>query len=137
MTGKEYLEQAERISRLIDQKERELKTLDGASIHDERLAEVRAEIAYELENLLIKRYEVFRQIQGLSDINHIDVLYRRYMQSEDMKHIASEMKRSLSFVHHIHAAAVREFEKRYRDELKPLIEGSMLYSGSKKTKNGF
>ena len=123
MTGKEYLEQAERISKLIDQKERELKTLDGASIHDERLAEVRAEIAYELENLLIKRYEVFRQIQGLSDINHIDVLYRRYIEGEDMKHIASATKRSVSSVYHIHADAIREFEKRYRDELEPLIEG--------------
>ena len=127
MTGKEYLEQAERINRLIEQKEQELKTLDSASIHDERLSEVRAEIAYELENLLIKRYEVFRQIQGLSDINHIDVLYRRYMQSEDMKHIASEMRCSVSSVYHIHAAAVREFGKRYRDELKPLINGLMLH----------
>ena len=126
MTGKEYLNQAETINRLIEQKKRELKTLDSAGVHDERLAKVRAGIAHELENLLVKRYEVFMKIQGLSDGNQIDVLYQRYMQSEDMKHIASAMKCSVSSVYHIHAAAIREFEVRYRGELKPLIEGSML-----------
>lgn len=123
MTGKEYLEQAEMINGLIEQKIRELKTLDNASIRDERLLEVRAGITHELTELLLKSHEVISQIQGLSDINHIDVLYRRYIEGEDMKHIASATKRSVSSVYHIHADAIREFEKRYRDELEPLIEG--------------
>lgn len=136
MTGKEYLGYIQKIEILLRQKQRELYALserrtlikgqdysiekvqtspDGSGFtrDSDKQIDMSQELADDIAAFETIRYEVFNQIQSLSDINFVDILYLRYLEGQTFKEIADIKGCSMSTVYHIHTEALKELEERY------------------------
>ena len=135
MTAKEYLREIRILDKRIDQKQREFDTLKrgrtyvgGMDYSQERvqtsagqgfvglsdkLVDMQREINGDIDRFNDMRHARINQIQQLSRIEYIDILYRRYVQYQSFETIAGEMSRSYPRVCHIHGDALKEFEEKF------------------------
>ena len=136
MSGKEYLGYIQKIEILLRQKQRELYALSerrtlikgqdysiekvqtspngsGFTRDSDKQIDMSQELADDIAAFENIRHEVFKQIQSLSDIDFIDILYRHYLEGQTFKDIADIKECSMSTVYHIHTEAIKELEERY------------------------
>lgn len=135
MTAKEYLSQLKkdrvRIDKLLEKKEvlfsRATKTthsmmvekvqISGKSdmVADNVIKSI--EIGEEIEELVYdyiqRKHDIIDQIQSLSEVNYIDVLFKVYVQGMDLKTAAKQMNKSYAYVKELHKRALIEFGKNY------------------------
>ncbi len=136
MGAKEYLKQIKELD--IDIKQRQIECDSLREIvrsarnikYDERVQTSRQ--GYSLEEMILKyvqiekeiddmidrfvnlKHKIITEIQGLTEVKHIDVLFKRYVQYTPFDQIAIEMNYTYQYVYELHRNALREFEKTYK-----------------------
>lgn len=136
MTAKEYLREIKKIDVAIDQKQIEYDTLKrsrtyigGMDYSDERvqtsvdgsgftrisdkLADLQREINDEIDQWHDMRHDRIRQIQQLSKVEYVDILFKRYVQCQSLETIAGDLQKSYHRTCHLHGEALQEFEKKF------------------------
>lgn len=134
MTAKEYLQRIRRADIKIAQRAKELEDLrKSISIISgidyskdrvqsspttgnkqiEKLVDLENEIARMIDEQSEKKHNIIYQLQQLDKPEHVDVLYKRYVECKYFEEIAVDMRYSYSRIRHIHADALRTFEKKF------------------------
>lgn len=144
LTAKEYLREIRILDKRIDQKQREFDTLKrgrtyvgGMDYSQERvqasagqgfvglsdkLVDMQREINGDIDQFNDIRHARINQIQQLSRIEYMDILFRRYVQYQSFETIASEMQYSYNYVCNLHGEALREFENKFLSNHKIFFE---------------
>lgn len=137
MTTKEYLNQIERLDKMITNKLSEIYqlkimacsiTVSGDSErvqtsgnHDKlgstiaKIVDLERETDELVDSLVDKRKEILRQIDNMKNIDHYDVLHKHYVERRTFQDIADSENWSIRQVFNIHGRALQEFEKMYGD----------------------
>lgn len=140
MTAKEYLSEVQRLQNDIELEQRELRSVRDAatrittsysgvkvqsnSNYDKvadsatKIADLESEIVTDIEQLFTLKHRIINQIQGLRNINYVNVLYFRYVELNDFFTIAEQMNYTYQYVVFLHGKALKAFEKQYREILK-------------------
>ena len=141
MTPKEYLRQADRISREIKRIEEELYRLDQDATHAggidyskmrtqnhgtanslfarkvERISELETELTEARKERTIVRIKIVGQINGMGKGEYSDLLYKRYIEKKSLETIAEEMGYAYGYIRRVHGLALRAFGDQYPDEI--------------------
>ena len=80
-----------------------------------------ADTETELGELLRSYKVIVNQVNSLSGEYSSALLYRRYCYKQNMREIEREMHLSRSTLYRIHRAALAEFEKKYQENYKKLV----------------
>ena len=137
MTTKEYLNQIERLYKMITNKLSEIYqlkimacsiTVSGDSErvqtsgnHDKlgstiaKIVDLERETDELVDSLVDKRKEILRQIDNMKNIDNYDVLHKHYVERRTFQDIADSENWSIRQVFNIHGRALQEFEKMYGD----------------------
>lgn len=139
MTAKKYLQQLYRLNTVINQKIRELDDLysmatsigntdyskdrvqtspAGDAVFVKpicRIIDFEAKINAEIDRFVDKKHKIINQIQGLQNINHIKLLFMRYVEFKKFETIAAEMDFTYQYTIELHRYALQEFEKTYKN----------------------
>ena len=140
MTAKEYLSEVQKLQNDIELEQRELQSVRDAatrittsysgvkvqsnSHYDKvadnatKIADLESEIVTDIEQLFALKHRIINQIQGLGNINYVNVLYLRYVELNDFFTIAEQMNYTYQYVVFLHGKALKAFEKQYQDILK-------------------
>ena len=143
--AKLYLQQIRKMDIIIDQrlKERdELRDFDGvtAIAYDkdpvqtspngsapfehtiEKLIELDAKIDALIDEYVTTKNRIIGEIQSLDNANHIDLLYKRYVEYKSFGEIAKEMNYEYYWVCRMHGYALQEFEQKYKQHKQTQID---------------
>lgn len=137
MTTKEYLNQIERLDKMITNKLSEIYqlkimacsiTVSGDSERVQtsgnqdklgstiaKIVDLERETDELVDSLVDKRKEILRQIDNMKNIDHYDVLHKHYVERRTFQDIADSENWSIRQVFNIHGRALHEFEKMYGD----------------------
>ena len=137
MTTNEYLNQIERLDKMISNKLSEIYQLKimacsiTVSGNSERvqtsgnqdklgstianIVDLERETDELVDSLVDKRKEILRQIDNMKNIDHYDVLHKHYVERRTFQDIADSENWSIRQVFNIHGRALQEFEKMYGD----------------------
>lgn len=140
MTAKEYLSEVQKLQNDIELEQRELQSVrdaatrittsySGVKVHSNshydkvadnatKIADLESEIVTDIEQLFALKHRIINQIQGLGNINYVNVLYFRYVELNDFFTIAEQMNYTYQYVVFLHGKALKAFEKQYQDILK-------------------
>lgn len=135
MTTKEYLNQIERLDKMITNKLSEIYqlkimacsiTVSGDSERVQtsgnqdklgstiaKIVDLERETDELVDSLVDKRKEILRQIDNMKNIDHYDVLHKHYVERRTFQDIADSENWSIRQVFNIHGRALQEFEKMY------------------------
>ncbi|EEG52924.1 hypothetical protein CLOSTASPAR_05032 [[Clostridium] asparagiforme DSM 15981] len=135
LTAKEYLREIRILDKRIDQKQREFDTLKrgrtyvgGMDYSQERvqtsagqgfvglsdkLVDMQREINRDIDQFNDIRHARINQIQQLSRIDYMDILFRRYVQYQSFEEISSDMEMSYYWTCHLHGEALKEFSEKF------------------------
>lgn len=135
MTASEYLGQVEVLNVRIDQKRKELERIQNEAYgvkgmrYDTdrvqtspvdhmpdmviRCIELESEIQKDIERNIEFRHRIIYQIQGMSDLKHVQLLYKKYVELKMNPVIAGEMDMAEDTVRKIHTKALQEFTRIY------------------------
>ena len=135
MTAKEYLSQLKkdrvRIDKLLEKKEvlfsRATKTTHSMMVEKVQTSgksdmvadnviksiEIGEEIEVLVYDYIQRKHDIIDQIQSLSEVNYIDVLFKVYVQGMNLKAAAKQMNKSYAYVKELHKRALIEFGKNY------------------------
>ena len=135
MKAKEYLKQIEKLDKCIDQKQIECDALrlmaegtGGMQYGDKvqtspkgdtlekkvvKYVQIEQEINDMIDNFIDLKHKIITEIQGLSDVKHIDVLFKKYVEYKSLEQIAVDMHYSYQYIRELHGHALQEFEKTY------------------------
>ena len=135
MTTKEYLNQIERLDKMITNKLSEIYqlkimacsiTVSGDSERVQtsgnqdklgstiaKIVDLERETDELVDSLVDKRKEILRQIDNMKNIDHYDVLHKHYVERRTFQDIADSGNWSIRQVFNIHGRALQEFEKMY------------------------
>ena len=138
MTTKSYLEQVERLNRMIQNKLSEISQLkhiamsitiepkevnvqvssdkDRMGTAVAKLVDLEKETDKLVDDYINKRKRIIEQIDSIEDTNMYHVLSERYISRKDLSVIAVEMGYSFKQICRIHGNALREFECLYGKE---------------------
>lgn len=130
MRAKEYLQQihkidikiGQRITQLNEMRHR-IKTVGSFDYSRDRVQsspesgnrqiEDLVDLEREIESLIIREQRmkdrIISEIQTLTDPNHVDILFRRYIDCQAFERIACDMGYAYNYVLHIHGDALKEF----------------------------
>ena len=134
--AKEYLQQIRKLDRMIDHriKERDsLRNFDGVSgiSYDgdpvqtspdgsapfERTVEKLIALEEQLDRLIDEfvetRNRIIGEIHGLKNTNHVDLLFKRYVEYKTFEQISVEMHYDYYYTCQMHGQALRDFEMTY------------------------
>ena len=131
MTPKEYLSQLWKLRVLIEQRKRQLESLNSSkfSSHIEygktpsgnrptgapfesiaiRAVDLSAEIARMIEEYNRLKNSIIGMIHQLDKPEHIQVLYKRYVEEKRLETIAREMNYNYDYIRHLHGKALHAF----------------------------
>ena len=136
MKAKEYLQHLQWLDTVIDQKIRELEDLQAKSTSigcidyskervqtspsvdapfvglTERIIALNEEINAEIDFFVDEKHRIINQIQGLKNVNHVSILYKRYVEYKKFETIADEMNFTPDYIKHLHGSALRDFERK-------------------------
>lgn len=136
MKAKEYLQQLQWLDTVINQKIRELDDLRYMSTSvgsidysrervqsspsgdapfvglTERIIALNEEINAEIDAFVDKKHLIINQIQRLKNVNHVSILYKRYVEYKKFEVIADEMNFTPDYIKHLHGSALRDFERK-------------------------
>ena len=135
MTASEYLGQVEVLNVRIDQKRKELERIQNEAYgvkgmrYDTdrvqtspvdhmpdmviRCIELEEEIRKDIERNIELRHQIIYQIQGMPDLKHVQLLYKKYVELKTNPEIAGEMNMAEDTVRKIHTKALQEFTRVY------------------------
>lgn len=135
MTASEYLGQVEVLNVRIDQKRKELERIQNEAYgvkgmrYDTdrvqtspvdhmpdmviRCIELESEIQKDIERNIEFRHRIIYQIQGMPDLKHVQLLYKKYVELKTNPEIAGEMNMAEDTVRKIHTKALQEFTRVY------------------------
>lgn len=135
MTTKEYLNQIERLDKMITNKLSEIYqlkimacsiTVSGDSERVQtsgnqdklgstiaKIVDLERETDELVDSLVDKRKEILKQIDNMKNIDHYDVLHKHYVERRTFQDIADSENWSIRQVFNIHGRALQEFEKMY------------------------
>lgn len=135
MTTKEYLNQIERLDKMITNKLSEIYqlkimacsiTVSGDSERVQtsgnqdklgstiaKIVDLERETDELVDSLVDKRKEILSQIDNMKNIDHYDVLHKHYVERRTFQDIADSENWSIRQVFNIHGRALQEFEKMY------------------------
>lgn len=138
MKTKDYLSQASRLNKMINNKLSEISQLRELSVsisaigNDEKVQtspdfdKIGTAIAKidELENnldkmideYLVKRERIIAQIDTMEEESVYQILFSRYIEKKTFEKIATEMKYSWRQIVRLHGKALQQFEKKYGEE---------------------
>lgn len=135
--AKEYLKQLRRLDELINQKNQELDylkhkvaTISGIDYSKDRvqtsmfgdapytniitrIVDLSSEIDSEIDRFVDKKHRIINQIQSLQNVNHISLLYKRYVEFKRLEVIAVEMSYTYQYTRELHGHALQNFERTY------------------------
>ena len=140
MRAKEYLQQIEKLTIKIRQREEQLTSLretagGAAAIRYDKVQiqqSVQADAMerevikmMELESQIIKekirmeslKNQIIEQIQALDDKRYMDILYRKYVKFERYYQIAERMKYDYDYIRCLHGEALGYFETKYANSI--------------------
>lgn len=144
MKAKEYLQQLQRLDIVINQKIKEAhdlrlksRSVGGIDYSKEkvqsgpaqdapfvkligRIVDLEAEINAEIDFFVDEKHRIINQIQGLQNVNHIALLYKRYVEYKKFETIAVEMNFTYQYTIELHGFALKEFQTTYENLLKPI-----------------
>lgn len=131
MTTKEYLLQLKndraRIDKLLEKKEalfsRATKTTHSMNVEKVQVSgkndmvadnviksiEIGEEIEVLVYDYIQRKHDIIDQIQSLSEVNYIDVLFKVYVQGMNLKAAVKQMGKSYAYVKELHKRALIEF----------------------------
>lgn len=137
MKAKDYLKQIERLDKCIEQKQiecDELKLLaegTGGIQYGDRVqtsprgdalekkvvkyVQLEQEIDEMIDKFVDMKHKIIDEIQGLSEVKHIDVLFKKYVQYKSLEQIAVEMNYSYPYVRELHGYALADFERTHKN----------------------
>lgn len=133
MEAREYLEQIEIMELKIKQRKKELlalklsatgtgslnitdKVMSSGSSSDKmsdtviEYIELEESIKKEIKRLNLKRNEIIGKIHKLKKKEHIDILYKKYVEYKSLMQIGEEMDYSYEYAKILHRKAIKEFE---------------------------
>lgn len=135
MTTKEYLNQIERLDKMITNKLSEIYqlkimacsiTVSGDSERVQtsgnqdklgstiaKIVDLERETDELVDSLVDKRKEILKQIDNMKNIDQYDVLHKHYVERRTFQDIADSENWSIRQVFNIHGRALQEFEKMY------------------------
>jgi len=135
VTASEYLGQVEVLNVRIDQKRKELERIQNEAYgvkgmrYDTdrvqtspvdhmpdmviRCIELESEIQKDIERNIEFRHQIIYQIQGMPDLKHVQLLYKKYVELKTNPVIAGEMDMAEDTVRKIHTKALQEFTRIY------------------------
>lgn len=138
MTTKQYLNQIDRINRMINNKLAEiyqLKTMvcsisvsadedkvQTSSDKDKlgnavaKIVDLENEINKTIDMYVGKRERIISQIDAITDIMEYQVLFSRYIEGKTFEQIAEDNEYSVRQILRIHGNALVEFEKKFGQE---------------------
>lgn len=134
MKPKEYLQQVQKLDVMINQKiaeKSELRKFDGVLGIDysgdkvqsspkgdapftksvERIIDLEKEIDDMIDQYVNLKDQIINEIQSLSNVTYIEILYKRYIKYKKLEVIAVELGYSYQYVRVMHGYALQEFEK--------------------------
>lgn len=134
MKPKEYLQQVQKLDVMINQKiaeKSELRKFDGVLGIDysgdkvqsspkgdapftksvERIIDLEKEIDDMIDQYVNLKDQIINEIQSLSNVTYIEILYKRYIKYKRLEVIAVELGYSYQYVRVMHGYALQEFEK--------------------------
>lgn len=140
MRAKTYLRQVNNLSFKISAKQKELdglrqrmsgvggmdydkpkvKTSHSADMMGDRIIkymELEEEIRSMIDELVTKRDLITNQIFALSDPRYVRVLTLRYVDGKQFQDIADEMNYTFRHIINLHNAALKTFERKYKEFL--------------------
>lgn len=141
MTAREYLKQLWNIDDEITERMEELEELrakaercsapkmegmpgGGAGEKDPisqtviRIVDLDAYINFKIDELINLRTKITEQIDAISKQSYRSVLRNRYVLRKRWEDIAETMHYSINHCYRLEKQAIREFERKYRDELE-------------------
>lgn len=142
MKAKEYLQQLQRLDTVINQKMQEVEDLrrkiimigsfdyskdrvqtspcgDAAFVKTiQKITDLEAEINAEIDAFVDEKHKIINQIQGLREIKHIKLLFKRYVEFKNLEKIAVEMDFTYQYTRELHGAALQNFETTYKNLLQ-------------------
>lgn len=133
MKPKEYLQQVQKLDVMINQKiaeKSELRKFDGVLGIDysgdkvqsspkgdapftksvERIIDLEKEIDDMIDQYVNLKDQIINEIQSLSNVTYIEILYKRYIKYKRLEVIAVELGYSYQYVRVMHGYALQEFE---------------------------
>lgn len=141
MTAKEYLKEIKKIDVAIDQKQIEYETFKGSRTYiggmdysaervqtspdgsgftriSDRITDMQREINDEIDQWHDMRHERIGQIQQLSKVEYVSILFKRYVQYKSLETVASEMDFTYNYTCNLHGEALQEFTEKFLTNLK-------------------
>ena len=140
--AKDYLQQLSRLNVIIRQKMKEQADLrnsyscigstdtskervsGGAAAEDagythtvDRLVDLEEEINREIDEYADLKHKIINQIQGLQEVQYIDLLHQRYVEELTFEEIAVNMTCSIRNVYNLHGQALQAFQQKYLTEM--------------------
>ena len=76
-----------------------------------KIKAVKDELEKAIEDFVEKRHEMILMIDSLSNTNHTQVLFKRYVEFKKFEDIATEMSYEVQSVKNLHWRAIQEFER--------------------------
>lgn len=76
-----------------------------------KIKAVKDELEKAIEDFVEKRHEMILMIDSLSNTNHTQVLFKRYVEFKKFDDIATEMSYEVQSVKNLHWRAIQEFER--------------------------
>ena len=136
MKSKEYLQQLKLLDMKIDQKLKQKEDLrqitqatgaldyskdrvqtspsgDALSNAVIKYLSLEEEIDRQIDQFVDLKNQIINQIQGLKDVNYVQVLFKRYVEYKKLEVIAVEMDYTYPYVRALHGYALQEFERTY------------------------
>ena len=136
MKAKEYLEQVTLLNEKINQKQLQYNELiqtatsTAAVMYDKekvqtsissdkmsnivsKYIDLQNEINYDIDCLIKLRNKIINEIQTLSNVKFIKILFMRYIQDKRLEEIAVELNYSYQYVRRLHGYALQSFTEKY------------------------
>lgn len=135
LTVRQYLEQLELLDTKINQKIYQLKDLKlrststGGFDYSERVQTSKSgdslcravtdyvaledEINADIDHFVDFKNKIINQIQTMTDVKYMKLLYMRYVEYKSLELIAVEMNYSYPYVKELHGVALQQFQNTY------------------------
>ncbi len=141
MTAKKYLSEVQRLQTIIEQKQERIKEIresastvravrydlekvQGGGHRDKigdsvaKIVDLETEVENDIVNLLYRKHEITNQIHKLANLNHMKILYKRYIEGKDLQTIADEINYTYQYVLELQKQALKAFETTNKEILR-------------------
>lgn len=84
----------------------------------DRLADMQRDINDEIDQWHDMRHKRIGQIQQLSKVEYVNILFKLYVQYKSLETVASEMNFTYNYTCNMHGEALKEFTEKFLTILK-------------------